>query len=263
LQRDGFRLTGTISPTVANGLLVGDGNDRLYGTYSDVVQNINENMFTAAGLSVWPIFVTASGKTVTTAEGIRIDSGGSSGAGTITTAIGIHVLVPGWTAATTYSAVFEGNVRVNGVGTIAGGSWGSTSDPRLKRDIAPMNETHALELIGAGQVYRFRYRPEMYVNRTADTRVHTGFLATDVEKLYPDAVMPMGDMELHDGSVVPGVMGVAQDDLQNLGLAAIKALLRRVEAAEARLSTVEARAAAQDQRILALEQRLNACGCGA
>jgi hypothetical protein len=200
--------------------------------------SIGENMFTSAALSVWPIFSVASGKTVTTAEGLRVDSGGSGGAGTITTAIGLHVVFPQWTAATKYAAVFDGDVRINGAGSITSGTWSSTSDPRIKINMKPVNETAALETITSLQIYTWQFDPAIFINRTVDTRTYTGFLASNVTNAYPDAVVSLGNISRTDGSEVPNVMGIIQDDLQNLAVAGLRQLKREVDALKAEVAAL-------------------------
>lgn len=225
---------------MANGLLVGNGNDRLYGVYSDVIQSVGENMFTSAAHAVWPIFDVAAGKTLTTAEGLRVDSGGSGGSGNITTSIGLHVLFPQYGDAytTRYAAVFDYNVRINGAGSITGGSWSSTSDPRIKINMKPVNETLALEQITSLQIHTWQFDPAIFVNRTVDTRTYTGFLASNVTGVYPEAVVNLGNMTRTDGSEVPNVMGIIQDDLQNLAVAGLRQLKREVDALKAEVAAL-------------------------
>lgn len=213
-----------------------------------------------ATIFIAPIFDTSIGK-FNKAFGVYLDSGSVTTAANVTNGYGLYVLHPAAGNSFKATAYFQnlvtigsdapalsnseklyvnGAVRIDGTGYITAGSWSPTSDPRIKTNIQPMNETFALETISNLQIYTWQYDPAIFVNRTVDNRTYTGFLATNVTNAYPQAVTNIGNVTRTDGSVVTDVKGIVQDDLQNLAVAAVRQLKREFDALKAEVAAIRA-----------------------
>ncbi|HEY2033148.1 MAG TPA: tail fiber domain-containing protein [Rhizomicrobium sp.] len=156
---------------------------------------------------------TGSGAGTTTNYGVRIAGNGGSGGSGTTTNYGVYED----STATNY---FNGSV---GIGTTtpslnlyvngtAGGTsaWSNTSDARLKKNIAPIND--ALGLIEQMQGVRFDWRKpdERSVGSELKLPVdqpQVGFIAQDLQKILPEAVSVSKDdrklMSVSESKVVP------------------------------------------------------------
>ncbi len=112
-------------------------------------------------------------------------SAGTVGAPTYpaTIAIGVYgqVLQPG----TNFAGYFDGDVNVNGVGTISGGPW-SASDRRFKTDINTLNKS--IEIL-------MKLKPKSYLYDTKNKyginfydKKSFGFIAQELEEVIPELV---------------------------------------------------------------------------
>ncbi|MCB0517231.1 MAG: tail fiber domain-containing protein [Chitinophagales bacterium] len=95
-------------------------------------------------------------------------------------AVGINWLYPG---SVTY------NIDVNGNGWIAGGTW-TGSDRNFKKDIKKYDD--ALEKIQQLQAYTYLYDQSKAPEYNFDEREHVGYLAQELQKVVPQAVMEDG-----------------------------------------------------------------------
>jgi hypothetical protein len=87
------------------------------------------------------------------------------------------------------SASNVGNITINSGGT----AYGTTSDYRLKENIAPM--TGALEKVSL-------LKPVIYTWKTDDSNGQ-GFIAHELQAIIPDAVVGEKDAVNEDGSIKP------------------------------------------------------------
>jgi hypothetical protein len=90
----------------------------------------------------------------------------------------------------------------------ANGAYTQVSDRRLKKDISP----HAPVLEKISQLQAFTYH---YLDNASDAPLSTGFMAQDVQKLFPEAV---STMEMKNGKKMLGI------NYQYFTVAAIKGL---------------------------------------
>ncbi len=127
----------------------------------------------ASGATTRPMMVLANGSfgfgnllaiPAFTGAKFMMDSNGNVGIGT--TAPGYKLQV--------YTGTANGFVN-------ADGTWGSSSDERLKKNISPISST--LNNVLALNPVSYNFKTE--ANGTA---LHTGFIAQEVEKLFPDLV---------------------------------------------------------------------------
>lgn len=114
----------------------------------------------------------------------------------------------------TNSLSIQNNASV--VNTLTAGSFIYSSDMRLKKDIAPLDD--ALGKISRLQGYHFRWR--------SDDRQDIGLLAQEVRKVYPELVRTTGP---------DGKFGVAYGNLIAPMIEAIKELKAQNEALRARI----------------------------
>lgn len=104
---------------------------------------------------------------------------------------------------------------------------GHTSNRRLKREIVPLAGARAL--VGSTMPTRFN----MKTDKTGD-RVRLGFIAEELEAVFPEAVMPIGETFEEDGAQVKAVL------LMPLLAAAIQAIRELDEALEIMTARVDA-----------------------
>jgi len=185
------------------------------------------------------VFVTNS------TERARITSGGQFLVGTSNTYATMRVLIegPDTPLALRHSTAGAGNFwRVgpdgsgnnlvvynqngNGVYIINNGtSWLSSSDERLKTDLAPMENAAQKVLTLRAVTGRFK---------TDEPGVSRAFLiAQDVQAVLPEAVSVKDDEQ--------GTLGLSYTDVIPLLTAALKEALTKIDALEARIATLEAR----------------------
>lgn len=116
----------------------------------------------------------------------------------------------------------------NGNAIAPNGSWINNSDERIKTDIARIADPLAKMRMMRGVTY----------NRLDGALSGQGFIAQEVQKVFPNAVFKGGDTTLKDGSVIKGTLAV---DVVGVAAAlhheAILALLTRIEALEQQLAS--------------------------
>ncbi len=123
------------------------------------------------------------------------------------------------------------------------GVYTSASDRRLKQNIRPLETT--LGLILQLEPKRYEYRDNNPKNETT-----IGFVAQDVQTLFPELVHVMG------GERDQGLLSVNYSGFGVLAIQAIKAQQETIEHLEEELSTAQDVQAEQAEQIKALEARL-------
>jgi hypothetical protein len=125
---------------------------------------------------------------------------------------------------------------------------GHTSNRRLKRDIEPL--TGARATLKATAPIFFRMNADQ-----PGSRRRVGFVAEDLEAVFPEAVMPIGDAFEEDGAPVKAVLLMPliteviqafkeQDDMLETLTSQVGALSEALAAATIRLEALERRVAA-------------------
>lgn len=115
---------------------------------------------------------------------------------------------------------------------ICPGGWSTTSDERIKDDISriekPLDKMKEIKGVS-------------WKLKTSGDKVGYGFIAQDVEKIFPDAVKVTGDTELQDGSIVKDTKSV---DTYGVAAAlhheAILELMKQVEELKKEVATLKA-----------------------
>ncbi len=118
-------------------------------------------------------------------------------------------------------------------GTIRCSTLYETSDRNMKKDIAPLGETLSKIMALKPSTYRLKDEVE-------SESVHTGFIAQDVENVFPDAVQKAGDH-----------LALNYKDLSVAGIKALQELKREHDAETRRL---EEQNSSLQERVAALEK---------
>lgn len=115
--------------------------------------------------------------------------------------------------------------------TAFNGSFINGSDERIKYDIARVSDPLEKMKLLKGVTYRLK----------ANDAFGIGFIAQDVEDVFPEAVSQSGfDQEMTDGSVVEDVKGINAGNIAAaLHHEAILALMEKIESLETRLAKLE------------------------
>jgi hypothetical protein len=132
------------------------------------------------------------------------------------------------------------NNALRGSFATANGAYTQASDRRLKKDISRYEPV----LDKIAQIEAFSYH---YLDNDSNAPLSTGFMAQDVQKLFPEAV---SEMEMKNGEKMLGI------NYQYFTVAAIKGLQEQQEMIarqEERIAKQEERNAAQEERIAKLE----------
>lgn len=124
-------------------------------------------------------FSTTANGTATATESMRVDNTGYVGVGTTTpdTLLTVGSSIPSGNVAHFQNS--SGSCYINPTST----SLSCSSDLRLKRDIAPIASDNALSGVLALQPITFNWR-----NEGVGAPPHSGFVAQDVAKVFPDLV---------------------------------------------------------------------------
>jgi hypothetical protein len=144
-----------------------------------------------------------------------------------------------------FSATADGNLTITGIATKpGGGTWAAPSDARLKRNVAPL--TGALDRLLALRGVNFEYaNPDAGVHPAG---VHTGFVAQEVQKVFPHWVAPGSDGFLTVGPTgfealtVESLRELAQENaLLQAENDQLRARVQRIERALSRLPVAGAK----------------------
>lgn len=84
-----------------------------------------------------------------------------------------------------FAAYFDGNVTVNGMGTITGGVW-SVSDRRYKTGIRQMDDVS--ERLKKLNGYTYNFKTEEFAQKNFDKDEQIGFIAQELKELFPQSV---------------------------------------------------------------------------
>lgn len=84
-----------------------------------------------------------------------------------------------------WAGYFDGDVNINGVGTITSGSW-NTSDKRFKKDIIRLGSV--AEKIQKLNGYSYKFRTDEFKEKNFDDRSHIGFIAQELKEVFPELV---------------------------------------------------------------------------
>ncbi len=141
----------------------------------------------------------------------------SSGTGMVAQSKGAGPAAEGWAFGTGYSGWFHGGqgVRIDG-NLCYTGSAGACSDVRYKRDVAPLSGSLARVMQLQGITYRWKL--DEYPDHGFDNRTHLGFVAQEVEELYPEMVMTDKDgyKSVDYGRLTPALVEAIKEQQQEI-----------------------------------------------
>ncbi|MDD4151270.1 MAG: tail fiber domain-containing protein [Candidatus Gracilibacteria bacterium] len=185
---------GANSPLDSSSLIIGD--------YKNYHLELDSNEIHAmSGLLVSNLYLNADGGNILFFS--------NSGTGNV----GIGIASPSYT------------LQVNG--TVAGTSWTATSDSRYKKDVKTL--TGSLEKIDKLRGVEFKRKSDEYKNKGFDDKTHVGFIAQEVEKVYPEIVNT--DKE--------GYKSVEYANITSILVEAVKELKKENEELKIRLDKLE------------------------
>lgn len=142
------------------------------------------------------------------------------------------------------------NIDVSGVGYITNGVW-TASDRNFKKDIKKYSS--ALETISKLQAYTYQYDRSKAPEYNFDEREHIGYLAQDLQKVVPQAVMEDGKGK--------GFLAVNYDMLIPVISEAVKELASERDATKAENSELKDKISALESEMTelrAMVQKMNA-----
>ena len=114
-------------------------------------------------------------------------------------------------------------------------SWTTTSDVRVKEDIVPADENRCVEIVKDVQLKHFAYKREVFSDEAIKDRSKLGWLAQDVQRVFPKAVSTV-DQRMADGeTVMEDVLHLDDSQMVAVMYGAIRNLIDRVEELEAQL----------------------------
>ncbi|HVZ75733.1 MAG TPA: tail fiber domain-containing protein [Candidatus Paceibacterota bacterium] len=223
----------TATSTISGGLNVGNGN--LVYNLNSGITSINNlaigslNFDTDAGIVSWADLPVDSSASAGTVESYTANVGGSpvltiygtaDGTGNINNlGVGIGTQAPAYlldVATSTTGAIVARFTNGTGSCTInpTSGSVGCSSDERLKTNITSINASSSLALVMALDPVFYNWLTE-----ATGTPEHSGFIAQDVQKVFPDLVATdtaSGYLTLNYAGFTP-YLAAAIQQIANLG----------------------------------------------
>ena len=142
--------------------------------------------------------------------------------------------------------VVQGNAQKPG-----GGSWATYSDRRVKTNIEPANVDLCYDTVKKLPLQRFEFTPEYVANtQVQDTKV-VGWIADDVERVFPKAVTYTKAMGYDD------LRTLDADQLYRTMWGALTKVIDDKEIIEAKCATLEAKCATLVADVSAIKAQLN------
>jgi hypothetical protein len=183
---------------------------KIYSNGNDAyVQNTN-----TLGILYLQSNVSATG---TTSKGIMINKDGN---------VGIKV-----TPSASYALDVSGNVEAT--------SYNATSDYRIKKNLVPLDLTFNVDLLNP---------VSYYLKDDKDARLNIGFIAHEVQEVYPFLVNGVKDGSFNQSINYNGFIGILTKEIQ--------VLKKKVSDQEERLASQEAIMSNREERLQALEKML-------
>jgi hypothetical protein len=183
-------------------------------------------------------------------------------------------------------STFDGNVTINGSGTY-NSTWGS-SDKSYKKDIVELD--NFMDKLLRVRSYSYHFRKDEFPAKNFDDRKHIGFLAQELEQLFPDQVKKGEDghyavnyMEFIpmlleaikyedgiikqqqqtiselEGKVAKVTVDPAKEDAQSAKLTELESKLALLDAAIKAMEQKDAKIVALEGKVAELESNLNVC----
>jgi uncharacterized coiled-coil protein SlyX len=129
-------------------------------------------------------------------------------------------------------------------GNVQAWSYNATSDYRIKTNVLPLDSTFNVDLL----------KPVYYNLKHDDARLNIGFIAHEVQEVYPFLVSGEKDGKDTQSLNYNGLIGILTKEIQVLKKKEAKALAKAAEQ-EARIAEQEARIAEQEARIAEQERK--------
>jgi hypothetical protein len=138
-------------------------------------------------------------------------------------------------------------------GAVKATSYNASSDYRIKKNVMPLNLTFNVDLL----------KPVSYVLKDdKDARLNIGFIAHEVQEVYPFLVNGVKDGSFNQSINYNGFIGILTKEIQELKKKVLEQEARiaeqeaRIAEQEARIAEQEAKALEQEARIQALEKMM-------
>jgi hypothetical protein len=169
-----------------------------------------------------------SGTTDTSAERLRIDSSGRVGIGTT-------------------SPSNQLQLSTDSAGKPSTNTWTIVSDERIKEDIELADLDLCYEAIKAIPLKRYKWRDEIYTAEQVTDRRKLGWIAQDVETVFPKAVgthefkynQVFEEGELISEDVIEDCRNLNSDQIYAAMYGAVQKLMAKVEALEATVTALQ------------------------
>lgn len=202
----------------------------------EVVGTISGNSVTSNGIS------GTSGSAI--ASGVYGDNT-FSGYGVAGRTSGIGSAIYGDnTSPTGFAGYFNGNVRVIG-NLCATGTIGACSDARFKTDVEQLS--HSLDNILKMRGVAYHWKRNEFPERRFDENLHVGFIAQEVEQIYPEMVITERDgYKSVDYARLTPVLVEAIKEQQ----ATIRTMTERIEKVEATLNKLAQSVPATNEQLV-------------
>jgi len=214
-------------------------------------------------------------------ERMRIDAAGNVGIGTTSPSHPFHVYNAtsaaiygeadgGAYGVVGYSGGYQGSLGRNdgfafvGIGAVwaSGASYFNQSDGRLKENIQPL--ASSVENLLKLRPVTYQWKPGTVSHQLHGSKPQIGFIAQEVEKIYPDAVIfnaNPGESKLKDGkpsldSLIKGNYGVAYVYLIPVIIKGIQEIWGELQSLTARVDAIHGHFQAKEATLEKLQARL-------
>lgn len=150
---------------------------------------------------------------------------------------------------------FELDLSTDSARKLTTNTWATGSDERVKENIEVADYNLCYENVKQLDLKRFKWNEQKYPK--VDDRNVLGFIAQDVEPIYPNAVKT-GYEELPDGSVIEDFKTLQVDQIYKMMYGALRKSIEKVETLETIIQQQNQRISNLETLLLNVVQRFNA-----
>jgi len=117
-------------------------------------------------------------------------------------------------------------------------TWTITSDERIKTNVVPANLDRCLEMVNTIPLKHYQWKNEVYSDNQINDRNSLGWIAQDVQKVFPKAVT-INPVTLLDGSIIEDCLDLQVDQLYKTMWGAIQKLSQQNQELLTRIQNLE------------------------